>query len=366
MNHDALFCIGCGLAIQSEDKNAMGYTPQSAIEKGLEKNQLYCQRCFKLRHYNQLEKVSISDDEFLKLLHRIGEEKALIVNVIDIFDVYGSMISGLTRFANGNPIVIVANKIDLLPKSVNLKRIKFWLKQQLKANGIQPIDIILASGHKKREIDTVLNVIEQYRNGKNVFVVGVTNVGKSTLINGIISSLGGEKDLITTSQFPGTTLNQIKIPFEDGAFLIDTPGIIHRHQMAHYLDAKSLKLVSPQKELKPVTFQLNPEQTLFFGGLGRIDYIGNERNALTCYFSKDLLLHRTKLLNADSFYQKHLGTILTPVPQVEVTLQRVEFQISPNTDIVFSGLGWVTVHKGGKVAAYAPKGVDITIREAII
>ena len=66
------------------------------------------------------------------------------------------------------------------------------------------------------------------------YVVGVTNVGKSTLINKLIQSIGGTKDVITTSQFPGTTLGQIDIPFDEESSLIDTPGIIHRHQIAHY------------------------------------------------------------------------------------------------------------------------------------
>lgn len=361
-----ILCIGCGQKIQTDDPKKEGYTPKSAYEKGSETGKLYCQRCFKIRHYNQLETVSISDDQFLSMLHAIGEQKALIVNVIDIFDVYGSFISGLSRFAGGNPILIVANKVDLLPKSVNLKRVRHWLEKQLFAQGIRPIDILLVSGKKKYHIDALLDKIEGYRQGQDVFVVGVTNVGKSTLINSIVASLGGDADMITTSQFPGTTLDQIRIPFEDGKDLIDTPGIIHRHQMAHYLDEKSLSLVTPQKEVKPVTFQLNPDQTIFLAGVGRIDYLGPERNALTCYFAKNLLLHRTKLENATQVYDKHKGELLSPTTKVDVPLVRFEFQVDKGTDIVFSGLGWITIHKAGKIAAYAPKGVDITIREAII
>ena len=81
--------------------------------------------------------------------------------------------------------------------------------------------------------------IEQYRKGRDVYVVGVTNVGKSTLINAIIQEITGDKDIITTSRFPGTTLDKIEIPLDDGSYIYDTPGIIHRHQMAHYLTAKT-------------------------------------------------------------------------------------------------------------------------------
>ena len=43
---------------------------------------------------------------------------------------------------------------------------------------------------------------------------------------------------ITTSQYPGTTLGQIDIPFDEHSSLVDTPGIIHRHQITHYLAEK--------------------------------------------------------------------------------------------------------------------------------
>ena len=86
---EELFCIGCGAQIQTTDKDVAGFTPQSALEKGLETGQLYCQRCFRLRHYNEISDVNITDDDFLKLLHSVGESDALVVNVIDIFDFNG-------------------------------------------------------------------------------------------------------------------------------------------------------------------------------------------------------------------------------------------------------------------------------------
>ena len=135
--------------------------------------------------------------------------------------------------------------------------------------GMRPVDVVLTSAQNKSAIKDLMEKIEQYRKGRDVYVVGVTNVGKSTLINAIIQEITGDKDIITTSRFPGTTLDKIEIPLDDGSYIYDTPGIIHRHQMAHYLTAKNLKYVSPKKEIKPKTYQLNPEQTLFLGGLGR-------------------------------------------------------------------------------------------------
>ncbi len=64
VNDEPLFCIGCGAQIQTADPKGPGYTPQSAIQKGLESGELYCQRCFRLRHYNEIVPVGLTDDDF--------------------------------------------------------------------------------------------------------------------------------------------------------------------------------------------------------------------------------------------------------------------------------------------------------------
>ena len=367
---EELFCIGCGAAIQTTDKEQAGFTPSSALEKGLETGQIYCQRCFRLRHYNEISDVNISDDDFIKLLHEVGESDALVVNVIDIFDFNGSVIPGLSRFVSGNDVLLVGNKKDILPKSVKDGTVTQWLTERAHEVGLRPVDVVLTSAQNKQAIKELMDKIESHRKGRDVYVVGVTNVGKSTLINAIIQEITGDKDIITTSRFPGTTLDKIEIPLDDGSYLFDTPGIIHRHQMAHYLTAKNLKYISPKKEIKPKTYQLNPEQTLFLAGLGRFDFISGERQGFTAFFENTLDLHRTKLAGADEFYQKHAGTLLVPPSSQELAdfpkLVRHEFSIKEKTDVVFSGLGWIRVNEKAKIAAWAPKGVDVVIRKAII
>ena len=93
---EVVHCVGCGAAVQTTDKDALGYTPASALKKGLENGEVYCQRCFRLRHYNEIAPVSLSDDDFLKLLTSISDTDSLIVYVVDIFDVNGSMIPGVS------------------------------------------------------------------------------------------------------------------------------------------------------------------------------------------------------------------------------------------------------------------------------
>ena len=367
---EEILCIGCGAIIQTEDKTGLGFTPQSALEKGLETGEVYCQRCFRLRHYNEITDVQLTDDDFLKLLHEVGDSDALVVNVIDIFDFNGSVIPGLPRFVSGNDVLLVGNKKDILPKSVKPSKISQWLMERAHEEGLRPVDVVLTSAQNKHAIKEVIEKIEHYRKGRDVYVVGVTNVGKSTLINAIIQEITGDQNVITTSRFPGTTLDKIEIPLDDGSYIYDTPGIIHRHQMAHYLTAKNLKYVSPKKEIKPKTYQLNPEQTLFLGGLGRFDFIAGEKQGFTAFFDNELKLHRTKLEGASDFYDKHLGTLLAPPnsKEKEVFPKLVQhvFTIKDKTDLVISGLGWIRVTGTAKVAVWAPEGVAVVTRKAII
>ena len=54
------------------------------------------------------------------------------------------------------------------------------------------------------------------------------------------------------------------------------------------------------------------------------------------------------------------------VPMKSLSLVRFEFSVKEKTDIVFAGLGWITVTEPGVVAGWAPKGVDVLRRKALI
>ncbi|AXI31446.1 ribosome biogenesis GTPase YqeH [Priestia megaterium] len=368
MSEEKIQCVGCGVEIQTERPNELGYAPKSALEK----EAIICQRCFRLKHYNEVQDVSLTDDDFLKILNGIGQTDGLVVKVVDIFDFNGSWLPGLHRFVGNNKVLLVGNKADLLPKSIKKNKLIHWMKREAKELGLKSVDVFLMSAQKGQGIREIAEAIEHYREGKDVYVVGCTNVGKSTFINAIIKEVTGEKDIITTSQYPGTTLDMIDIPLDNGASLYDTPGIINHHQMAHYVDKRDLKLISPKKEIKPKVYQLNEGQTLYFGGLARLDYVQGGRKSLTCYVSNDLHIHRTKLEKADELYEKQAGELLQPPRPEQMDefpeLVAHEFTIkNEKTDIVFSGLGWVTVNESGsKVVAHAPKGVGVFVRDSLI
>lgn len=361
-------CIGCGITIQTDNPKIEGYAPPASLEK----EDVICKRCFRLRNYNELQPVSLSGDDFLNILNGIGQKDGLVVKVVDIFDFNGSWINGLHRFVGKKDILLIGNKADILPKSLNPNRLINWMKAEASKLGLKPVDVLLVSAHTGKGMAEALTAIDTHRHGKDVYVVGCTNVGKSTFINRIIKSVTGIGEVITTSHFPGTTLDLVEIPLDDGKAIYDTPGIINDHQIAHYLDAEDLKAITPKKEIKPKVFQLNAEQTLYIGGLARFDFIAGERSSFTIHVSNHLPIHRTKLANADALYKEHLGGLLSPPSGESLEklppLVRHEFSIKKGKmDLVISGLGWITIqHPGVVVAVHAPRGVDVVVRPSLI
>src|SRR5690606_8932409 len=130
--------------------------------------------------------------------------------------------------------------------------------------------------------------------------------------------------------------------------------------------------VFPNKRIKPKVYQLQERQTLFFGGMARFDFVQGEPQSFVCYLSNELSIHRTKLEKADELYTRHLGDMLSPPRKEELAtwpkLVKHTFQIrNKPTDIVFSGLGWVTLKgPGATIHTYAPEGVSVSLREALI
>ncbi|WP_126427793.1 ribosome biogenesis GTPase YqeH [Brevibacillus marinus] len=363
-------CAGCGVMIQTEDKAKPGYVPPAALAR----DPVICQRCFRIKHYNEVAPVSMDDDDFLRILNGIGATDSLVVMVVDIFDFQGSWLRGLPRFVGGNPILLVGNKLDLLPRNINVNRVRNWLQHEAKERGLRPADVLLVSAAKGVGIDELLVRIGELRKGRDVYIVGVTNVGKSTLVNRIIHDHGVAETDITTSPFPGTTLDKIEIALEDGRVLVDTPGILNREQIGHMVTPADLRLITPSARVNPKVYQLNDRQTLFLGGLARIDFVRGKHQPFVVYVSNRLKIHRTKLENADQLLAKHHGTLLAPPSGEAVaslppfTRHAFKVDAGESRDVVISGLGWVTLT--GKADAYlevyVPKGVHVGIRRALI
>ncbi|WP_091837066.1 ribosome biogenesis GTPase YqeH [Marininema halotolerans] len=362
------WCEGCGVTLQTENPEEQGYVPASALER----EHIICRRCYRIRHYNELAPVEQDPSATLRLLEQIAQADALVVQVIDLFDISGSWIPGIHRHIGNNPLLILGNKVDLFPKSIKHQRLKEWVQGAAKDLGVKPVDVVLTSAAKGTRIDVVAEAIEKFRDGRDVFVIGTANAGKSTFINRLLKEFGDEgEEAVTTSPYPGTTLDAISIPLGDGKHIIDMPGVVRKDRMSEWVDPKELKQITPDGEIKPKVYQLSEGQTLFFGGLARIDFVEGKRQSFICYLANGLYIHRTKLEKATEIWERHRGELLSPPknPDSLPKMVRHSFVINATMkeDIVISGLGWISVgSEKAKVDVWAPEGVRVELRSAVI
>ena len=152
----------------------------------------------------------------------------------------------------------------------------------------------------------------------------------------------------------------------------DTPGLLNRNNLIYFLDKKTLDCITPKKYVKPRTFQLSPKQSLFIQGFVRIDFIDGEKSSFVANVSNNVLVHRTKLENADEFYEKHKDDILLYPTKSErerlgtFVVKKVKFSKENKIDIAISGLGFITVYGTGYLNIKYFNNVKVIVRKAMI
>ena len=346
-------CKGCGAVLQTEDPQVPGYTPKAGAE--------YCQRCFRLMHYDDLTYSMRQGIDPDMVMNRLAEMDCLIVWVVDLFDFEAGMIPGLNRKLIDKDIILAATKRDLLPATLSDGKLAQFIFTRLKEEGIHVVHLVLCDNKGDDVRDAMMEAIRKYRKGRPVAVMGRANAGKSTLLN----HLSGTSSL-TSSRYPGTTLDFNPLTI-DGIPFIDTPGIEIEGSILMDVDEKDLKTVMPAKAVKPQIYQVHGEQTFFLGGLAAIDLIHCRKGSAVFYVCERLKLHRCKTEKAAQLYQDHAGELLVPVGREKKFQILSSHMRKGKMDVVIDGLGWVCL--SGEIEAvrvHVPQGVHVTFRKAMI
>lgn len=322
-------CIGCGVQLQTEEKNQLGYTTN--IEKKL------CERCFRIRNYGEYKTVTKSNEEFINILKNINNTKDLVILVIDIFNLNKNL--DVIKQNIKNDILLVLTKRDILPKSTHDEKLLEYIddyKLNIK-------DKIVISSNKNYNFDKLYELINRYKTSKNVYVVGYTNAGKSTMINKLIYNYSDNTDEITTSILPSTTLNEINIKINNDLNIIDTPGVLIEKNFYNILNGKELKKIIPKKEIKPLSYQAKEKQYIL---IDKYAYLETE--------NMNIVLFMSNTLNIKRIYKK---------PNIE--LEKHHIQVD-NCDVVINGLGFIKCIGKGYIDVYTYKNIDVYTRKYLI
>ncbi|MDE7263144.1 MAG: ribosome biogenesis GTPase YqeH [Anaeroplasmataceae bacterium] len=358
-------CKGCGAILQTQDKEKAGFVPV------LTEDMKICKRCFRMMHYNELPKIVASRQEYEEVINEVVKKKALMVFIVDIFSFKSTFHPLMIERLRKKDVIVVANKVDLLPKSSNLSKVVEWMNRECQRKELYPLAIGIASAKNGAYIDELVATIDLARKERDVYFVGVANVGKSSIMNALLKRTTSlTEDVIATSLIPGTTLKAIRIPyFEDNCALIDTPGLINDKDTLNQLFPDSYKAIVPNKEIKPVTYQITDQNSIFLGGLAFLSFSTSKPSvSATVYASSLLYLHRTKTARLEELLKNQLGVLLTP-PSLEelknIEYETTTFQIHGKKNIWFSGFGFVQIIGDTKVVVKYIKNTEVYITDAI-
>jgi len=368
--------------------------PLHSVSKKPTLKQVICMRCFKLARANTLTpgKTKVVHQDSKQVLAWLAEQiprGSVILHIRDLMDFDGTDLPQLYQIAAEKKLklILIANKVDVLPASYHYDRVHQWVKSQTSA----PDHICVVSSVSGQGMTKVIGLLKQYKEEfpkSSTYVVGVANAGKSSFINKLARMtwdlpMTKFKDLdlvdeLTTSPIPGTTLNLVPVHLRRIAMTItDTPGVPNAAQVtAHLQETEFLKALVPHKKLNPQVVTLNTDISLFLGGLARLDLTSGNPKLITLFMSNMVTFHRTIRSKADSVFAKHSGNLLLPAyPKSVGSLQKVttvklscqDYKVAER-DVCVHGLGWVSVTGKGEctLEVRTPEAVGVSQRAPLM
>jgi len=360
-------CPGCGARFQQVDPEAPGFIP-AAVEIG---ENTICRRCFRLVHYRQATKASLSDDHVLRMIRKEMEESDGAILFVDAFQpLPNPLVDNLLR-EWGKPTLTVINKYDMLSEWFRSGGGSLRLADIL---GIPKDSFLTMNALDHASVKKVTSWISgRFPRGSRIMLIGPVNSGKTTFIRSACS----EARLASRSPMPGTTLGPIVVSNSRlGMTLVDIPGFRSEDPWIPVLCPECLVDLQPGKRPNRLTTSLKAGDLLLFGGLVGVEVLDcfrNERVGIAAFTPEKLVPHRTRPEREEDLLERHAGGLLTvPCPGCRRTLKelpwtRTEIRLQKGQDLVLPGCGWLTVWQGEALfSVHAPDFFRPSTRNALI
>ena len=312
-------CSGCGCTLQCDNKKEPGFIPESKYNDAN-----YCMRCFRLTHYGDKQN-SETLKSIREVIDKVNKSNSFKVYLIDLLNINNNTINIFNKIS-GNKLLLIS-KSDLISESININnvtdniRVVYDIKCDIKYVNVKNDD----------SVKCLLRYFSK-NNIKDIFFIGPTNSGKSTLINKILDINNSNIDKLTISNKRNTTLEFMNIKVSNNLTIIDSPGVLLND---YELNSKYKSII------KPITFNMKNNEILLINDF----YIKFKNNTSVTIYTYDDIKVNKYYKDIDNYY---------------------EISVSDNTDLCINGFGFIRVKNKNDLSISKLNKELISIRKSII
>ena len=367
-----LRCYKCGEILQDSDENKEGYI-LSEVYQNHTSDILLCNKCFEKTIFNNKPQVNDFDPDLYTILRDAEATGALVVLVIDIFSFEGFTNKKFLKAIGGCNVLVIANKIDLLPKNVDREYLTEYVKHRLRVQGMNVGDVYLTSYKDPVEdIAIIKQEINKKRNRCDVFLIGLPHSGKTTISNIFLKYFNNStKRVIKTELYPDTNTQVVSIPLDRTSTMYDVPGFYTRNAVNEIVEKSVAMQIIPTKTIEPRRLTLGENEAFFFGGLASVQLLSRRKTQVVVYASNKIDVEKISKKNINDAFIKSIEngeykpTSKFLVSNENFDIYDIETDEEDMRDIGILGLGWFSFEgHAQKFRLTVPKGTYVYFSRA--
>ena len=361
-------CQSCGAILQADSKKEPGFISKAVLENGVPKIP-YCNSCYeKMLALNSSSLDHETDKDILKILKDAVATDSLIVWMVDLFTFNGTLNPDVAKKVKKLNVVVIGSKRDLMPSLATDEMLVRYLDERFADVGINPVAIDLIGNEDTIDIKEKLKQFGEYRKGRDVYLLGELNSGKTTFINKMLKDYkNNTRWQVKSELYPGTNSNVLEIPLTNSSFFYELPDLSNNTSVFSRVEPAVQKIITPKKEVVMTRRFIGAGSAIVIGNLACLYVIKGHHTSIRVFTGEKVEIKVVDNDKVDDFLAMNLKKkSLKPVSDRYASFRdydMFEYDLENDDlrhDISVEGLCWFSMRgKGQTVRILLPKGAAV-------